>query len=259
MVTPPSVRSRLAWLVSLLGMATAASPAAALTIFDFDDFPPNPGLNPPGGPNAVNTTVYGCRGKSFCTNEDIGDARENAISSISTTRRSIDAVFERPGRSFPAGIGVFPQSSGPDSFLNPGNVENTGDFVEYVAHFSKELVFAQVEIAPNEDDPIGDFAFLEAYADGTVVRTEAPLTQGTWSQLSISAPGSKTFDSIRFGVGFDIPGCESGCLLDNGGAQGFADNVVVEAVPEPTSALLFGVAMGAASVAFRRTGRRLRT
>ncbi len=234
--------SALLWIA----VTTLPSAADALTVFDFNDFPADPG---PGNPNAVNTTVYGCDGKSFCTNGDINDARENAIESISTTRNGIDVIFTRPPRGFPDGVGILPFGGGPgdDNFLEPGNIAGEeNDYLAYVADFSKAVYFAEVDIAPFAVGD-GDFAFLELWsgpgATGTLVeRDQVELDGDEFVTAMVSnAVGGQ---SIKFGIGLDIPGCESGCfddLLD--GQQGFADDIGVEPIPEPSAAVVFATGL----------------
>jgi hypothetical protein len=231
-----------------IAAAVLPSTAAALTVFDFDDFPANPGGFDPDG---VNTTIYGCRGKDFCTNQDINDARDNAIPSISTTRDGIEATFTRPpSLSGLDGVGVLPQG-GPGGFLNPGNVEGFGDYKPYVADFSKELLFAQVSVALNSENEMGDFAFLEIWSDPGATGTLLGRAEGAPGLLSISAPKGTSFRSIRFGIGLDMPGCESGCYTDDG-EQGFADDIGLRPVPEPGGALLFATGTAVAGFAIRR-------
>jgi hypothetical protein len=238
-------------LSAMLAIVLSVPPAAAssITVFDFDDFPPYPSSND----DAVNTTLYGCRGKDFCTNADIVDARDNAISSISTLRNGIEGVFARPPLTHPAGVGVI----GP--YLNPGNVEDSGDYVPYVADFSKEMRFGRVDLALNSEGELGDYAFLEIWSGpdatgsllGSVQESVAP---DDWVTLALAAPSGSTFRSMRFGIGFNDPSCEFGCTEYAGGEgeQGFADNVGVQPIPEPTGVALFGAGTLVAGMAVRR-------
>ncbi len=50
--------------------------------------------------------------------------------------------------------------------------------------------------------------------------------------------------SIEFGIGLDIPGGEPGCfddLID--GRQGFADDIGVVPIPEPSAAVVFATGL----------------
>ena len=230
------------------------SGAKALTVFTFEDFPPSPSIF--ADPDEINTTLYGCNGKTFCTNQEVLDVHDNGIGFLSTTRDGIEGVFSRPPITFPfaGGIGIFEGENG----LNPGDVEGSGDYAPYVADFSRPMRFGQVSVGLNPENELGDHSFLEIWSEPGATGTLLGRTQlmEPSPPLSLNAPAGTAFRSMRFGIGFDVPGCESGCLdFEGGGEQGVASHIGVEPIPEPSGAVLFSTALLIAGVATRRRMR----
>jgi hypothetical protein len=228
-----------------------ATEAGALAVFDFDDFPAA----------GIPTADYGCDGKIFCTADDVEDARQAGITSISKRDAGVTATITRPAT--PLGVGIIPESGGPgdDNVLDPGNIEFLGgDLDPYVGDFSKNLLFAEVSVGRVIPLPgvmgQAEFGFLEAWSEpgatGTLLgRTTQPVPGADLVLLSLSASPAAPFRSIRFGLG--LAGCEAGCEDDSiEDQQGFADDIAVQPVPEPSAALLFAVGALITRSAIRR-------
>jgi hypothetical protein len=211
---------------TLLFALLVASPAPALTIFDFEDVPSVGGSQSPDPA----TFVYQCEGKSYCSYLDLFRAAFTGYTSIATQRAGIALTLH--------GTSVF-QGTHLTQALSPGNFQNTFDNAApfYLAGFSLPLDSVQVDLAPALGGAPGPGLyelFLAAYdgpqgSGALLSRTSRDLFLGP-TTLSLVAPGTR---SIVFGsVG--LPG--SGCLWCMNSAV--ADNIAVAPVPEPSSGAL---------------------
>ncbi len=217
-------------LMTLFWLCSAGS-ATALAIFDFDNIPPF--TMPLTG--APVTYLYQCDGKSYCTDADLYRlAMHTGFGTVSTARAGITLTLHNTG------LGGYHLAEGDlDAGNFIGDYDDAGPF--YVAGFSLPLAFARVELWGNgrSDPPAPGIyeLFLEGYdgpeATGAILgRSSADLFDGR-TTLGLTAPGMR---SLRFGsVGIPGGGC-SWCLNSAG-----ADNIAVEALPEPGSGALLGI------------------
>ena len=251
--------------------------AEALTTFDFNDIPPFSALLPITG--EIVTTDYRCGTNDFCTDFQLEGLYFNGSGApegtLATTVDGIDGTFWREG----VGLSMISLEHfvgdirpGDDILLDSGNT-SAGDYGAFLADFSAELLFAQVDVrrptvVPTDLGSVplvleaSQIAFLELWTDpgatGTLLAREeifgvGESQFGEFVTLALIAPSGTSFRSIKFGLGVDTPGCESGCLnMDLGGQQRQADNIVIQAVPEPTAPLLFGAGMLVVGRALRR-------
>jgi hypothetical protein len=252
--------------IAFLLIQAIASPALATSLlWDFDDFPTAAqGL---AAGDAVVPSAWGCNGQPVCTGFEVFALRSNGGQSANKTIDGVTGTFSRPAWQSP---GAF---SGYELFavgraLNAGNTIQ-GDAHPYLADFSVGFTSASADLdGPVElGGTLGDYGtFLDMWSgpDGSGVllaRAEVLPGEPYSGTLTVDAPGGTIAHSLVFGrflVG------DPGCVYEPYGsgisfpclnaAPGNADNVRIEAVPEPSVAIL--VASGLAALSVGRARRR---